>query len=69
MIELLLGIAGICVTISFVSLVVKVWEFFSHFQSTNIVKKSTFHQEEVRAKRKARYSSKAHETDWRDFAA
>lgn len=65
MIELMMGSAGICLTIGFVGLIVEIYEFFLRSKSKNAVT----HKEEIKIKRATKYASKKKEQDWRDFAA
>lgn len=65
MIELLLGMLGICVMISFVAGLEWIWE---RIVSGDSISKKERHRQKIQRKRAARYVDIRHKNDWRDVA-
>ena len=67
MIELLLGILGICITVSVVAGIERIWVALVTYPGKH-TSRQVRHREEIKRKRAARYASIRHENDWRNAA-
>lgn len=67
MIELLIGMLGICTMISLASLLAKLIELVGSYPGKH-TSRQIKHREEIQRKRAARYESNRYENDWRHVA-